>query len=235
MLLMVLAKAVIGISGRTGTGRPAPVSRFDERAAQATMITRLSRTATAIGRGSASPSWSPSSHARERHATSASSAIEIEPHTSGWRRNRVMGPAARRPRRRSWSRPTNRRAARGRARSPVTDWTVIGIDRLDAKGGARGQVDRRLDDREVGAGSGRRGQVDGRVAGVDPEARSGRPGSRARGQESDLEVDRACRGRSGSTASPPDRAPRRPSRCPRSSWVDAGHADRRRPPPRPAG
>ena len=80
---MVFAKAVIGISGRTGTGRPAPVSRFDERAAQARMITRLSSTAAAIGRGSASPSCSPSSHALERQATSASKAIEIDPHTSG--------------------------------------------------------------------------------------------------------------------------------------------------------
>ena len=66
----------------------------------------------------------------------------------------------------------------GSATNPVTDWTVIGSIASMRSGAPAGQVDRGLDDREVGAQFGRRRQVDGGVAGVEPEARSGRPGDR---------------------------------------------------------
>ena len=79
----------------------------------------------------------------------------------------------------------------GSGTKPVIDWTVIGSIASMRSGTPGRQVDRGLDDREVGAEFGRRRQVDGRVAGVESEARAGRPGDRVRCQEPDLQVDRA--------------------------------------------
>ena len=233
-LLMVFAKAVIGMSGRTGTGRPAPASRFDERAAQATMITRLSRTAASD---------------RSRVGVAELLAELPRPRAPGDERQQ-----------RDRDRPPHERMAEearhgarcqttassvevatdqpaggpGSGTKPVTDWTVIGSIASMRSGRARGQVDRRLDDREVGARFGRRGQVDGRVAGVDPEARSGRPGSRVRASGAGSRGRPGPSRRSGSPAWPPGRAPRHPSRCPRRLWSRRSR-QLPRPPSRPAG
>ena len=205
MLLMVLAKAVIGISGRTGTGRPAPVKQVRRargpgdhdhevqqdgrgdrsRVGVAELVAELPRLrAPRNERQQRDRERAPHERMAEesphgaRCQTTASSVVVATDQPAG-------GP--------------------GSGTKPVTDWTVIGSIASMRSVAPAGRSTDVVTTREVGVAVRRRGQVGGRVAGVESEPASGRsPGPRpASGAGS---RGRSVRSRpSGSSASPPGR------------------------------
>ena len=150
-LLIVLANAVIGMSGPTGrAGRHRPAGPTSGRPRRPRSRHRAD--GQRDRRGSASPSRSPSSQARERQATSASSATEIDPQTRGWRSQRLTASAATRRHPVVSPRPAGRRPGIGHESGDPLEGDPI--DGLDDERGADRQVDRRRDDRELGARDG---------------------------------------------------------------------------------
>ena len=79
----MLAKSVIGTSGRLATGRPAPRRRSAERAAQRKGMTPEIATATTSDAGSTSVRPSVASQSRDRQTMAAISPADTGTQTAG--------------------------------------------------------------------------------------------------------------------------------------------------------